>query len=134
MASKPGPDSKTPAPRRRAEREGARGVHSETPKTDLISVRVSPELSAWLAREAEASNTAVAALIRDSVVWSQTLFHVPPVFRHHLDADRKALGLNFAAYMQHVLLQRALVVQANRPGFDLPADATPPPSPPPSKP
>ena len=84
----------------------------------VLSFRLPIATVAWLKAEGDrrgwSINETVYRLVEDVTGW----FGFPPTITQLLEADRKALGVDWRHYRMHLLTRRYEEVRKEGPGFD----------------
>jgi hypothetical protein len=93
-------------------------VDEDSSAKQAVSFRLTPLTLTWLKREGESRGWSMSGVVGRIVEDLSGWFGLPPTITDPLEADRKALGLDWRQYLMHLLARRYEDVRKNVPGFD----------------
>jgi hypothetical protein len=85
----------------------------------MQTFRMPRELVTFLKGEATQRGVDLTAYVNKALDGLRTYYGLPDPAVRLLDEDRKALGMDRAAYLLNMLYERSIAVREKGPGFDL---------------
>lgn len=86
----------------------------------MQTFRMSRDLVSFLKGEANARGSDLTAYVTRVLEGLRNYYGLPKPAANLLDEDRKALGVDHADYLHHLLYERSIAVREKGPGFDSP--------------
>ena len=93
---------------------------STTTEKLMQTFRMSRDLVAFLKGEASARGSDLTAYVTRVLEGLRNFYGLPLPAAQILEEDRKALGVDRADYLHHLLYERSIAVREKGPGFDSP--------------
>jgi hypothetical protein len=93
---------------------------SNTSEKLMQTFRMSRDLVSFLKGEANARGSDLTAYVTRVLEGLRNFYGLPAPAAHILEEDRKALGVDRADYLHHLLYERSIAVREKGPGFDSP--------------
>jgi hypothetical protein len=93
---------------------------STTTEKLMQTFRMSRDLVSFLKGEASARGSDLTAYVTRVLEGLRNFYGLPLPAAQVLEEDRKALGVDRADYLHHLLYERSIAVREKGPGFDSP--------------